>query len=208
MRVVDLTYPITALTPTFPGDPKVEFSQIHEIEKAGYSGFEIKMPMHVGTHIDAPAHMIKGGSFLSQFDAGSFCGRGHLADARGRKNIGPEVLVGLDINPGDIVLIMTGWYKKFGQKEYFENFPEISEKLAKDLIACGVNMVGMDTPSPDKEPYLIHKLFLKNKILILENLTNLAELIDERFEVFALPAKFHTEAAPARVVARIEKNHE
>lgn len=103
---------------------------------------------------------------------------------------------------------MTGWNKKFGQKEYFENFPEITEKLAKDLIVCGVSMVGMDLPSPDKEPCLVHKLLFKNNILILENLTNLAELIDEQFEIFALPAKFHAEAAPARVVARITKNYE
>jgi len=203
MRYVDLTHLESASTQSFPSDPAPEFFSIADLDKQGYFSSGIKACMHTGTHIDAPAHMIKGGRFLSQIGVEQFCGRGHLADARGKKTIGPEVLVGMDINPGDIVLIMTGWSKKFGQKEYFEGYPEISEKLAHYLAACGISMLGLDCPGPDFEPFLIHKYLLEKNVLILENLNNLAELLDEQFEVLALPAKFHAEAAPTRAVARI-----
>ena len=67
----------------------------------------------------------------------------------------------------------------------------------------GIKIIGIDSPSPDRSPYEIHKLLMKNDILIIENLTNLAELTShEEFDVIALPTKFDTEAAPVRVVAR------
>ena len=64
-------------------------------------------------------------------------------------------------------------------------------------------MVGMDTPSPDHAPYKVHKILLGNEILILENLTNLEQLLNKNFEVIALTPKLEADAAPARVVAKI-----
>ena len=62
----------------------------------------------------------------------------------------------------------------------------------------------MDTPSPDKYPYKIHKILLKEEILIIENLTNLEELLGvNNFDVIALPAKFYSDGAPIRVIAQI-----
>ena len=72
------------------------------------------------------------------------------------------------------------------------------------MIELGVKIVGMDTPSPDRPPFAIHKLLFKNDILIIENLTNLEELLAHpQFDVIALPAKFDIEAAPVRVVAQV-----
>lgn len=66
-------------------------------------------------------------------------------------------------------------------------------------------MVGTDTPSPDKSPYLIHKILLKGDVLIIENLTNLESLLSHsEFEVIALPIRFEAEASPIRVVAKVK----
>ncbi len=65
-------------------------------------------------------------------------------------------------------------------------------------------MVGFDSPSPDRTPFVIHKLLLGQEILILENLCNLEKLLGVTgFEVVALPAKFRSDSAPVRVVARV-----
>ena len=59
----------------------------------------------------------------------------------------------------------------------------------------------MDMPDPDYPPYKYHKKFLKAGILILENLTNLQNLIGiDDFEVLALPLKIHAEASFVRAV--------
>jgi len=105
----------------------------------------------------------------------------------------------------DIVFVITGFSKKYREAEYYEKFPEIGEDFASKAIELGVKIVGMDTPSPDRPPFKVHKLLLGKEILIIENLTNLESLVGVKdFEVFALPAKLHTEAAPVRVIAKIK----
>jgi kynurenine formamidase len=63
----------------------------------------------------------------------------------------------------------------------------------------------MDTPSPDAdEPFPVHKIFLPNDILIIENLTGLEQIPSEReFIIHAYPMKYRADAAPVRVVAEL-----
>ncbi|MFH1781803.1 MAG: cyclase family protein [Patescibacteria group bacterium] len=201
MKYIDLTHNFKYNMPVYPGDPIPEINQVAFIEKDGYNGFQIKTGMHVGTHMDAPLHMLQNGKRLSDYSPDHFFGKGHLIEA---SDINVELLKNKNISRGDVVFLMTGFYKKFGTDEYYENYPEISEAFAKKIIELGVKIIGMDTPSPDRAPFAIHKLLLENDVLIIENLTNLESLLEHaQFDVVALPAKFETEAAPVRVIAEI-----
>jgi kynurenine formamidase len=72
------------------------------------------------------------------------------------------------------------------------------------MVERKIKILGMDTPSPDKPPFSVHKLLLKSKIFILENLTNMEELLEaKKFEVIALPLKIKADSSISRVVARI-----
>ena len=54
-----------------------------------------------------------------------------------------------------------------------------------------------------KYPYNIHKILLKNDIPLLENITNLNDLVYvEKFEVFAQPLKINAEASLVRAFAQ------
>jgi kynurenine formamidase len=65
-------------------------------------------------------------------------------------------------------------------------------------------MLGMDMPAPDYFPFDFHKELLTNGIFLLENLTNLQELLGVNdFEVIALPLKIAAEASFVRAVCRI-----
>lgn len=204
MKFIDLTHTFKQDMPVYPGDPKPEFTQTAFLEQHGYNEIQIKTGMHTGTHMDAPLHMLKNGKRLSQYPPETFFGKGCLIDARNQKSIDAPLLKGIQINKGDIVLVLTGFDKKFGAPEYYEAYLEITESFAQKMIELGVKIVGMDTPSPDRPPFAIHKLLLKNDILLIENLTNLEELLHHaQFSVTALPTKFNTEAAPVRVVAQI-----
>lgn len=59
--------------------------------------------------------------------------------------------------------------------------------------------------SPDHKPFPIHRILLRNDILIIENLTNLKELIGKKFKVYAFPINLQIEASPVRVVAEINQ---
>lgn len=214
MIFFDLTHPFSSNTPVFPGDPKPEITQSAFLETHGFNDFTVKMGMHVGTHIDAPLHFIAGGKKLSDFGPDKFMGRGVLLDARGRAQIDSSLLSAYAeprrdkkdgaIQKGHILLIYTDWDKRFREANYFSDYPVLTEDFARAVVKAGVKIVALDTCSPDRAPYEIHKILLAADVLIVENGTNFEKLLGmPSFEVIALPPFFETEAAPVRLVARV-----
>ncbi len=200
MKYIDLTQSFGPETPVFPGDPPVKFKTV----SASPQVTEIVFGTHSGTHLDAPAHFFPEGKKLSNLGIESFMGRGVLVDVRGKGNVGKEILEGVEIKAGDAVLLFTGWQAKYGSKEYFDDYPVVSEELAKEFVRLKIKILGIDSSGPDKEPFSIHKILLEKEILILENLCNLEGLTKVKdFEIIALPLKLETDGAPARVVAKI-----
>lgn len=62
----------------------------------------------------------------------------------------------------------------------------------------------MDMPAPDYPLFTYHKALLSNEIFVLENITNLQELLRvSEFEVIALPLKISAEASFVRAICRI-----
>lgn len=203
MPFIDLTHTFTSTMPVYPGDPLPELVQIAHLAEHGYNDFQLKTGMHVGTHMDGPLHMLPSGKKLSEYPAYHFFGRGRLSDARGKAKIDEELLDGLSLSRGDIVVVHSGFGEKFGTEDYFENYPELTEAFARKLISVGIKILALDTPSPDRAPFHIHKMLLEKDILIIENLANTAALIGvAEFEIIALPSKLDADSAPVRVVAR------
>lgn len=205
-KLVDLTHTFTDNMPVYPGDDCSRLYQSCTISKDGVTDHTIQSGMHVGTHMDAPLHMVEGGAYISEIDIGHFQGRGVLIDARGHQIIDAPLLDGTDIQEGDIVLVRTGWDKKYRTDSYFKDWPFMSVEFAQALVNNKISLIGMDTPGPDPEcdDFPAHKVFLPNDILIIENMANLEELENHKdFLVHAYPAKYHADAAPVRVVAEI-----
>lgn len=205
MKYIDLTQTFTADMPVFPGDPKASVTQTVFLEKDGNNDHEIKTAMHVGTHLDAPFHMLADGKRLDEMSPDHFFGPGILIDTRGKSKIDATVLKNISLPRGAIVLIYTGFGEKFHSNEYFAEYPEMTEDFAQELITRDIKMLGMDTASPDHTPpWAVHKRLLAKEILIIENLTNLEALLEvEKFEVIALPMKLQADGAPVRVIAKI-----
>lgn len=203
MKYIDLSHRFDNNMPVFPGDGKPELLEATTVLKDGFSHFELKTNFHVGTHIDAPSHMVADGKFLSDYPASRFFGKGIVIDARGVSQAGVELLQNKKIKKNDIVLFCFNWSKAFRDDEYYLNYPIIKKDLATKLADLEVSIVGMDTPSPDKSPYEVHKILFQRDILIIENLTNLETLFNSEFEIIALPTAFQAEAGFCRVVAKI-----
>lgn len=204
MDIIDLSHTFDEKTKPFPGDPCPKFFQVSKIEDNNYNEVRVESGLHIGTHMDAPIHMVENGKFISEIPIDKFEGRGVLIDARGKEKVDANLLSSVEIKEGDIVLVMTGFEEKYGSDEYFNSFPELTECFANALVDKKVNIVAMDTPSPDSEPYPIHKILLANNVLIIENAANLKKLVNiKNFVVLAYPPKFSCDAAPIRVIAKV-----
>lgn len=202
MRFLDLSYEIGEDMPVYPGDKEISLKKTADVNEDGYTSYFYAGTMHAGTHIDAPMHMIEDDKYIGDFSIDKFIGKGILIDVRGEKEIDLKDEYYKSIKENYVVLFYTGLNTRYGKREYYEEHPVISMELAEFLIRKKVKMVGVDMPSPDRSPYEIHKLLLKNEIFILENLTNLEKLIyEEDFYVFAQPLKIKAEASLVRAIA-------
>ena len=201
-KFIDLSVEINETTPIYPGDPQTKITSAGDLKKDGYQDHYVSIGTHVGTHMDAPAHMIEHGGTLDQMPVDQFVGRGVYVPIKKAFNL--EALKLVEINKDDIVLFHTGQSESYKKLEYFENYPPIPEDIANYLVSKKVKMVGVDMCSVDYEPFPIHKILLGNNILIVENLTNLDQLADKEFTVYALPIKLQIDGAPARVIAELK----
>lgn len=147
--------------------------------------------------------MVSGGKTLDQFPLESFTGQGVLINVQG--GITLDAVQKAKIRKDDIVLFYTGMSYKYYTDDYFSKYPDITERIANFLVDRKPKIVGVDMCSVDHEPFPVHKILLKNGILIIENLTNLSSLVGKKFTVYAFPLKFQIDGSPARIVAQIEK---
>jgi kynurenine formamidase len=201
---IDLTHTIENSMPVYPGDPEVELKKIKELNRDNFNDFRLGISMHSGTHIDSAMHLDDSEGYISSIPVKRFAGEGCILDVSSQPVIKMKAGYSEKIKEGCIVLLYTGYGNKYGSPGYFEGHPVVDGGLAEFLIKMNIRMLGMDTPSPDRFPYEIHKMLFKNKILIAENLANLDKLLHAGgFEVIALPLKIMADSSIARVVARI-----
>jgi kynurenine formamidase len=205
-KLIDLSHPIDAQTPTYPGDAPVQLYKTKRLEKDGFTNYQLEIGMHSGTHLDGPMHLTEAIKYISEIPLESFYSEGCILDVRGEPVIRMKEQYRSQIKEGSIVLFYTGWDQKYGNPEYFTDQPEIHPELAEFIISKKTKIIGMDLASPDYAPFKVHRMFLNEGVLILENLTNLGALLDvEQFEVMAFPLKIKTDSSPLRVVARVIK---
>lgn len=192
---------------------------------------------HVGTHIDALCHFSYRGKLYGGVPVNQSYGAGHtgltvdtiapilrrgvLLDVAGGTvlpedfEITPERLDsaarGLEIRPGDVVLLRTGWAQYFREPSRFlaeGRGPGPSLNGAKWLSSRGVFAAGSDTLAFEKIPVAtmpVHvHLLVESGIHIMEclNLEELAAAGVREFLFIAAPLKIHgATGAPMRPLA-------
>lgn len=204
MKYIDLTHTLNRSTPVSPFDSKMEFKKVKFLDRDYYNDTEIKTTMHIGTHIDAPSHMLDNNRNICDFPIEKFIGKGVLLNFKDEKIISLKEEHKSLITKDSIVVIYTGMDIKIGTAEYYYEHPQVSEELCDFLIQKKVKMIGLDFFSPDSSPSVIHKKLLANEILIVENLTNLEKLITVKdFLLHMIPIKIDTEGSFIRAYAEI-----
>lgn len=204
MTFIDLTHPFHPNIAVFPGDEQIQIEHVRTLERDGFNNYRLTTGMHVGTHLDGPMHMTSDPRMINQLPLDRFAGRGVLIDVRGETQIVFREEFREIIQENDIVLFYSGLDIHFGAPHYFTEYPDITEEMARFLAGQNVKMIGIDWVSPDHHPYPVHEILFKGNVLILENLTNLGQLLNEsNFEVFAFPLRIEADSSIVRAVARV-----
>ena len=203
MNLIDLSYPIDNNIKTYPQDSPAYLIQEKYPAKDGYNNYRLEIGLHTGTHIDAPMHLTENKKYISEYDLNRFCGHAVLIDVRDEHEIKYKDNYDAIINEDDIVLFYTGHDARYGQKEYFSEHPVLNAGMAEFLVSKKIKMAGGDIPSPDRSPFLIHKILFKNEIMIIENLRNLGQLVNKKFELYAFPLNIRSDSSIVRAVAKI-----
>lgn len=203
-KLIDLSHAITHHMPVHPYDDPVKLYQNRSLAADKYNNSRLEIGMHAGTHIDTPMHLTSRESFIDEMNIERFIGQGCLLDVRDEQIIGYKEKYREIVSRDDIVLLLTNHSEKYGTPEYFADHPVVDEALADFFIEKGIKMLGMDLPAPDRYPFPVHQKLFAKDILIIENMTNLSQLLSAQiFEVMAFPLKVRAEASIVRVVAKI-----
>ncbi len=146
MRVYDLTHTISEDILVWPGTEQPRLSEGSAFERDGFRETRLELFSHVGTHMDAPAHMLAGAPWLDELPASAFCGEAWVLDARGCAP-GGEIPAGA-VEPAagaDFLLVCTGWDRFWNTPEYFGAYPVLSPAAVKRAVELGVRGIGLDT---------------------------------------------------------------
>jgi kynurenine formamidase len=180
-----------------------------------YADDYIGMAVHTGTHIDALAHVARDGAMYNDVpgtdvrssagarrlgieNVGGVVTRALVADVaglRGKPSLeaGEVVTVadletcfgGLTVEPGDAVLVHTGWLARYrdGDPSWAAPQPGLGVEAAGWLADHDVCLVGCDNgqvevwPAVDSDPFAVHMEMLVERGIYLMEYVNLGPLV-------------------------------
>jgi kynurenine formamidase len=153
LQIVELSHIWGHGVPSYPGEADVAMTRAVKFAQHGVMAHRVKTIMHTGTHMNAPLHLVQKAADLAGVDPDRFFGNGVILDVP-KKNW--EVITADDlkaagtIEPGDIVVIVTGWHHKYSDGiEYFGEAPGLGKDAAQYLVDAGAKLVAIDTPHID-----------------------------------------------------------
>jgi len=206
MVIYDVSVPLSESLVVWPGDPPVDVTQSSHLARGDRSTVsQLRMSAHSGTHVDAPAHFVLGGSTVDDLDLGVLVGPALVVEALETDVLSADVLEGLPIPLGtERVLFHTRnsdrWAR--GEREFAQDFVAFTEEGARWLVARGARLVGVDYLSvgPFGHTAPPHRAFLRAGVVLVESL-DLSGIVSGTYDLVCLPLKLAgAEGAPARAI--------
>ncbi|MGH7482574.1 MAG: cyclase family protein [Longimicrobiales bacterium] len=230
-RVVDLTHGFDSNTVYWPtSETGFRLDTVAHGETPGgwfYSAYEISLPEHGGTHVDAPSHFHVAGPSVDEIPLERLIGPAividlpaHARDDADYRLSGADIVAWEEEHgeiPEDaIVVLRTGWSRFWPQAERYLggldpadlHFPSFGESAARllieerDVAALGVDVASIDPGAAAEFP--VHRLAAAARVPGLENLTNLGSVPPTGALIVALPMKIvGGSGAPLRAIALV-----
>lgn len=205
-RLWDISPPVHAHSPVFPGDARYEQRWAATIAPGcPVNVSTITLSPHTGAHADAPLHYDAEGATVGALDLSPFLGPCRVIHA-----IGVSPLVewqhlehAIDAQLPPRVLVRT--YLRMPIDRFDDALPAYAPQTIERLADLGVLLVGIDSASIDPAPSKSldsHQVIRRRGLRVLENLV-LDDVPEGDYELLALPLKLITaDASPVRAVLR------
>lgn len=232
MRIVDLSMTVEECdsAPFAPDEKYFKLKPIIKWEDKGFVSNVVEMTVHAGTHVDSPHHFFRDKPSIEQLPLEPMIGKAVVLDltAKGKAHasITPEDLSeaeqklkqqGIEIKEGGMLLLRTDWPKGHDTTDpkWWNDSPYLTKEGAEWVVAKKPSVVGYDFAQEEKgadyqkadeilgSAMRVHRTILPRITFQIENLINLDQ-IGPTAQVIALPAKWKTESAPARVIAILD----
>jgi arylformamidase len=192
---------------SWPGDPPARISHALDMERGDPCTVSLlEMGAHTGTHMDAPAHFVRGGIGIDALPLDAAIGAARVIPIRDRKSVKTDELVRHRVRRGERVLFKTRNSDHCWDTDSFvEDFVYVSATAAQYLVERRVRLVGVDYLSVGgfrADGVETHQALLQAGIWIIEGL-NLKPVRPGRGQLVCLPLKIAGGAgAPARALVR------
>ena len=225
-RLIDLSQEIFQGMGVYPGHLKTviwEHASHAETVNRFEGGFSfqswgVMLCDHGPTHVDAISHLDPRpeAPTIDRMPLDTFYGPGTCIDLSHKKPheyIGAADLdaasAGVDLHPGDALLMYTATYDRFyGKPEYTNQYPGLDESGSSWIVERNIKVFGVDSPSPDNpisRTYPCHMMCREQGITHYENLCNLDQLLGKRFIFMGFPLRIRGgTGSPVRAVALLE----
>ncbi len=185
-------------------------------EKNGIQVSYFATAIHVGTHLDAPRHIIPGERVMDDLRLDRFISRAYVVDldefpANEAITRGHLESRASDLQAGNALLLHTGWGERhWGSETYWTDSPYLADDAAEWFVERRLNLVGYDffqelegkKPEIDPHNFTTHQIMLRNDVLNLEHLANLRPIASKWVWLLCLPLRIAgAEGAATRAVA-------
>ena len=206
MKLIDVSVPLDAKLPSYPGNTPFSVEPIKRICDGGSANLStLHMSAHSGTHVDAPCHFFDPGAGAESLSLDILTGRTRVIELTTRKGVTAEELAAFNLSEDVRLLIKTGNSRLWASPEFHTDYVGITESGAKHLVDHGVKLVGVDYLSVEHfhtPGAPAHHVLLGAGTIIIEGL-NLLDVDPGVYEMFCLPLRIvGCDGAPARVVLR------
>jgi len=222
LKTIDLTHRLLPEAPSWDGSCGFELSINTDykdcIPPNLFRTQKINMSAGIGTHMDAPAHVIPDGRTIDKLTMEELVTDCVIIDVSSEADavyvIKPEVIEKFEKEYGKIksnsfVIFYTGWDKRWGNRDRYNNnhkFPSVDLSVAELLLKRNIVGIGIDTLSVDTgvNGFPVHHAILGADKYLVENVANAKELPSTGAKILVLPIKIKdgTES-PVRLIALV-----
>jgi arylformamidase len=233
MRIVDLSMTVEECdsAPFAKDEYYFKLKPIVKWEDKGFVSNIVEMTVHAGTHIDSPHHFFRDMPNIEKLPLESMMGEAIVLDLTFKGQARAKILPadmdraeqalasqGIRIEPGAMLFLRTDWPKGHNTMDpkWWDDSPYLTKESAEWLVARKPSVLGYDFAQEEKgadyakadeiltSGMRVHRTILPRITFQIENLINLDQ-IPSKVKVIALPAKWRTESAPARVIALLDE---
>lgn len=204
MKIINISQNIASEMVCYPGLSNFNSTWARTYEKDMIRLSEISMATHVGTHIEAPYHLLEDGSKLDESDLGVFYGKAEVIDLSFvEQKITKETVTKYINAKADKILLKTKNSSLFNHDSFRRDYVYIDGDAARLLVKRNIHLIGFDYASVDKykdKHKKTHKILFSNNIVILENI-NLNGVSPGQYILACFPLHIEAiEASPCRAV--------